>query len=79
MQLLRGELSVTQRVILARARDVIKHAVIAGQEFHKPFDVVITALGWQVSNITSLYLPGSPYVCMCRVGIDWTNNNPNLG
>ena len=43
---LRGGLTPAQMALLPRLRDTTKYATIAGMEFQKPFDVVVTSLGW---------------------------------
>jgi len=43
---LSGDMTDAQRELLVRLRDTLKYTVVGGMEFQKPFDVVITALGW---------------------------------
>mmetsp|Transcript_16004 Transcript_16004/g.28526 ORF Transcript_16004/g.28526 Transcript_16004/m.28526 type:complete len:815 (+) Transcript_16004:101-2545(+) len=43
---LRANLTAEQRRLLAKLRDTTKYSTAAGMEFQKPFDIVITSLGW---------------------------------
>ena len=47
---IRKELTPQQRALLPRLRDTTKYTTAGGMEFQKPFDAVITSLGWQYDN-----------------------------
>jgi len=58
LETLQGELTAEQRRILPKLRKATKYTVAMGMEFEKPFDVVISALGWTYdsSAVASLKL-----------------------
>jgi len=43
---LRGDLTPRQRAVLPALRHTLKYTTVAGMEFQKDYDVVISALGW---------------------------------
>jgi hypothetical protein len=47
---IRKELTPQQMALLPLLRDTTKYTTAGGMEFQKPFDVVITSLGWQYDN-----------------------------
>ena len=57
---IRKELTPQQRALLPQLRDTTKYTTAGGMEFQKPFDAVITSLGWQYD---SSVFSGNVQVC----------------
>ena len=50
VEAIRKELTPQQMALLPKLRDTTKYTTAGGMEFQKPFDAVITSLGWQYDD-----------------------------